>query len=142
MVIVDSSCWIEACRPRGSLEVKAGIEGLLTAYKAQLCAPVRLEVLGGAREVERRPLSLYLSIIPYRRCEPADWEHAISLAWRLRGRGLNLPWLDILIAAIALHDKRRIYTVDKHFDAMQQAIPELQLYQPHHGGRYRREDDA
>jgi predicted nucleic acid-binding protein len=48
MVIVDSSAWIESLRRNGDMRVELAVEGLLEAYEAQWCAPVRLEVLGGA----------------------------------------------------------------------------------------------
>jgi predicted nucleic acid-binding protein len=136
MVLVDSSAWIEALRRNGRIEVKLAIEGLLEAYEAQWCTPVRLEVLGGARAAERRPLSGYFSVVPYRSCTDQDWERAISLAWRLRDKGLTLPWLDVLIAAIALHDGNRVYAVDSHFESISQ-ITGLSLYHPGYGGMFR-----
>jgi len=89
MILVDSSAWIEGFRRRGSLEVKLALEGLLDAYEAQLCSPVRLEVLGGAGKSERRKLSFYFSVIPYRSCDAEDWERAIALAWKLRDSGIS-----------------------------------------------------
>ncbi|GAB4169749.1 MAG: hypothetical protein Fur0032_08420 [Terrimicrobiaceae bacterium] len=138
MVLVDSSAWIEALRRSGRLEVKLAVEGLLEAYEAQWCAPVRLEVLGGARPSERRPLGEYFSVIPYRRCTDADWERAITLAWSLRENGLTVPWLDVLIAAIALHDGTRVYAVDEHFKKISQ-LAGLPLYEPGYGGMFRAE---
>ncbi len=135
MVVVDSSAWIEGLRRAGSLEVKLALEGLLDAYKAQLCSPVRLEVLGGASATERKRLSYYFSIIPYRVCEREDWERAITLAWKLRDRGVTVPWMDVLIAAMALHDGLRVYAVDRHFTAIAESTG-LLLYQPGYGGRF------
>lgn len=136
MVIVDSSVWIEGLRRKGDLKVKVGLEGLLDAYEAQLCAPVRLEVLGGARASERKAIGQYFSVIPYRRCDPEDWERAIALAWKIRGEGLTVPWLDVLIASIAAYDAVRVYSIDKHFIAMSKIVADLRLYEPGYGGRY------
>ncbi|MEX1119951.1 MAG: PIN domain-containing protein [Terrimicrobiaceae bacterium] len=136
MVLVDSSAWIEALRRSGRLEVKLAIEGLLEAYEAQWCTPVRLEVLGGARPAERRALGGYFSVIPYRRCQDDDWERAISLVWKLRDSGLTVPWLDVLIAAIALHDGVRVYAVDAHFQHISN-LTGLALYEPGYGGMFR-----
>lgn len=135
MVLVDSSAWIEALRRAGSLEVKLAIEGLLEVYEAQWCSPVRLEVLGGARLQERRALGGYFSVIPYRRCTDEDWERAVALAWQLRDRGLTVPWLDVLIASIALQDGTRLYAVDAHFARISE-LTGLKLYQPGYGGLY------
>ena len=56
MVLVDSSVWIEGLRRKGRLDIKVALEALLEAYEAQICAPVRLEVMGGAKKEERRKL--------------------------------------------------------------------------------------
>lgn len=135
MVLIDSSVWIEALRRQGRLDVKVALEALLEAYEAQLCAPVRLEVMGGSRKEERRMIGSYFSIIPYRAVTPDDWERAISLAWRLRDAGLTVPWLDVLIASLAIHDGVRLYTIDAHFEKIEQ-IAGLALYRPGYGGSF------
>ena len=135
MVLVDSSIWIEALRRTGRLDIKVAVEALLEAYEAQLCSPVRLEVLGGARKEDRRRLGGYFSIIPHRPARPDDWERAISLAWRLRDAGITVPWNDILIAAIAIEDCVRLYTLDAHFEMISKFSP-LLLYKPGYGGSF------
>lgn len=140
MVLVDSSVWIEGLRRQGRLDVKLALEGLLDAYEAQWCSPVRLEVLGGARREERRALGAYFSVIPYRHTSAADWERAVALAWKVRDKGLTVPWLDILIAAIALHDGNRIYSIDPHFQKLA-SITGLRLYKPGYAGIYQEEED-
>ncbi len=135
MVLIDSSVWIESLRQRGRIEIKLAVENLLDVYEAQWCSPVRLEVLGGARTDERRRLGQHFSVIPYRRCTEEDWDRSISLAWHLRGHGLSIPWLDVMIAALALHDGIRLYTLDTHFDRVAE-LTELRLYKPGYGGRF------
>jgi predicted nucleic acid-binding protein len=135
MVLVDSSAWVEALRRNGRIEVKLAVEGLLEVYEAQWCSPVRLEVLGGARRAERRLLGEYFSVIPFRRCTDDDWERAISLTWKLRDGGLTVPWLDVLIASVALHDGTRVYAVDAHFQKISEQTG-LVLYEPGYGGSF------
>lgn len=138
MVLVDSSVWIEALRRNGRLDIKLAVEGLLDVYEALWCAPVRLEVLGGARPGERRRLGHHFSVIPYRRCDESDWDRAISLAWKLRDSGLTVPWMDVLIASLALHDGIRLFTLDTHFETIR-ALAGLTLYEPGYGGMFRPE---
>lgn len=138
MVLVDSSAWIEALRRNGDLRVKLAVEGLLDAYEAQWCTPIRLEVLGGARREERTRLGHWFSVIPYRPVREEDWERTISLAWRLRDGGLTVPWVDVVIAAVALHDQVRVYAVDAHFQEISRRTG-LMLYEPGYGGRYQEE---
>lgn len=135
MVLVDSSVWIEGLRRRGSLAVKLSLEGLLEAYEAQWCSPVRLEVLGGARKEERSRLGRHFSVIPYRPVREDDWERAVALAWRLRDGGLTVPWLGVLIAAVAIHDGVRLYALDAHFEEIA-ARTGLRLYRPGYGGAF------
>ena len=135
MVAVDSSVWIEALRRHGKLEVKLALEGLLEVYEAQWSTPVRLEVLGGARPDERRRLGLHFASIPYRFLTEPDWERAVALAWRLRDAGLTVPWMDVLVAALALHDDVRLYTLDAHFTRVAE-LTGLRLYRPGHAGLF------
>jgi len=141
MVLVDSSAWIESLRRNGDMRVKLAIEGLLEAYEAQWCTPVRLEVLGGARKDERTRLGHHFSVIPYRVCKEDDWERAVALAWKLRGEGLNIPWLDVLIASIAIHDKVRLYAIDAHFHEVAKLAP-LMIYRPGYGGSFNNDDEG
>jgi predicted nucleic acid-binding protein len=135
MVLVDSSIWIEALRRNGDVAVKLAVEGLLDADATVMCSPVRLEVLGAVHAQERRRMTYYLSDVTYRACDHQDWENAITLSWRLRDRGVIVPWLDVLIAAVALQDGARVYSIDKHFDMIARETGLLR-YQPGYGGVY------
>jgi predicted nucleic acid-binding protein len=135
MVLIDTSVWIESLRKRGDMLVKLAVENLLDVYEAQWCSPVRLELIGGARKEERQALAMHFSVIPYRACREDDWERALSLAWKLRQEGLSLPWMDILIAAIAIHDDVRLYSIDAHFEKIA-GLTTLKLYRPGYGGAY------
>lgn len=136
MVLVDSSAWIEGFRRKGDVRVKLALEGLLEAYEAQWCSPVRLEILGGARKDERTRLEKHFSVIPYRQCKEEDWDRAVALAWKIRGEGLNAPWLDVLIASIAIHDKIRLYAIDAHFQEISRLNTGLMLYRPGYNGMF------
>lgn len=135
MVLVDSSAWIEALRRNGDLRVKLAVEGLLDAYEALWCSPLRLEVLGGAREDERTRLGHHFSVIPCRPVREDDWERAVSLSWRLRDGGLTVPWLDVLVASVALQDGVRVYAIDAHFPEIAKRAG-LRLYVPGYGGAF------
>ncbi len=141
MVLVDSSVWIEGFRKNGRLEVKLALQSLLEAYEVQWCSPVRLEVLGGARKDERARLGRHFSVIPFRPCREDDWDRAVALAWQLRGNGLSVPWLDVVIAAIAIHDGVRLYAVDAHFQEIAR-LSGLALYRPGYGGMFAPADEA
>ena len=139
MVLVDSSVWIEAGRRDGRLEVKVALEALLEAYEAAWCSVVKLEVVGRAREEERRKLEFFFSTIPYRPITEGIWEAAKELSWHFRARGLTVPTNDMLVVALAQESNCRVYAIDAHFDEMAQHVG-LALYKPGYGGGFA--DDA
>lgn len=135
MVLVDSSIWIEAARRTGDIAVKVALEGLLEEYEAALCPPVRLEVLGGAREKERQLLARAFGVLPWVEVTPTVWHRAVDHAWRLRDAGLMVPWNDLLVATLAVEQGCRIYAKDRHFDLMTPVLG-LALYEPGYGGAF------
>jgi predicted nucleic acid-binding protein len=134
-VIVDTSVWIEASRRDGDLTYKVGLENLLEAYEAAWCSPVKLEFMGGARKEDRKKLTFWFDCIPYRSVVESHWALAKQHAWKLRDRGLTVPWNDVLIASIAIEADLRVYANDQHFETMATLLG-LRLYQPGYGGRY------
>jgi len=136
MVLVDSSVWIESLRRDGRLEVKLALENLLEEYEAAWCGPVKLEVLGGARANEHKPLEEQFSCIPYFPMTDAAWDAAKYLAWRLRDKGCHAPWNDILIATLSVQADCRIYAIDKHFELMYASGAGIRLYKAGYGGKY------
>lgn len=140
MVLVDSSIWIEALRRNGDLEAKVALEALLEEYEATLCSPVRLEVLGGARQQERAALTRWFSIVPYDALPEGTWDGALQLCWKLRDAGLTAPWNDLLVAARAIELGVRVYARDRHFEGIAQHAP-LRLYKPGYGGTFAPDDE-
>ncbi|HEX8373057.1 MAG TPA: PIN domain-containing protein [Chthoniobacterales bacterium] len=135
MVIVDSSVWIEASRPKGDLHVKVALESLLEEYEAAFCGPVKLEVLGAARQEMRKPLSFFFDIIPYVPMKDSVWESAKKMSWKLRDSGVTVPWNDVVIATIAIENNCRVYSLDKHFQEISR-LTGLALYKASYGGSY------
>jgi predicted nucleic acid-binding protein len=135
MVLVDSSVWIEATRKTGRLDVKVALESLLDEYEATICSPVRLEVLGGLRKESRKEYEAYFSILPYVAAKEEDWSVACSRAWAMADRGFRVPWYDLMIATISLRLGCRVYSIDGHFELMEQQIG-IRLYRPGYGGSY------
>jgi predicted nucleic acid-binding protein len=135
MVIVDSSIWIEAARRSGDIGAKVALECLLGEYEAVLCAPVRLEVLGGARKEERHEMDAGFQSIPFLHVLDKDWLAALKHAWAVRDRGISVPWNDLLIATLAVRTGFRVFARDKHFEAMAPILG-FALYEPGYGGSY------
>ncbi len=141
MVMVDSSVWIEAARRQGDLATKVALRALLDEYEAAWCSPVRLEVLGGARAAERRPLETFFVCIPYVACVEPDWNAAKALAWRAREAGHTLPWNDFLISATAAARGLRLYARDVHFARLAD-LGGARMYSPGYAGAFRADGEA
>jgi predicted nucleic acid-binding protein len=141
MVIVDSCVWIEASRATGDLGVKLALKTLLDRYEAAHCSPVKLEVMGGARKQERAPLAYFFLVIPYVPLLERHWEAAVLASWRLQEHGQHVPWNDLLIAVLAIENKARVYSIDKHFQTLRQELG-LRLYEPGYGGAWQPEEEG
>jgi hypothetical protein len=135
MVLVDSCIWIEASRAKGDLQVKLALEALLQENEATFCGPIKLEVLGGARQPSRKSLSFFFEAVPYIPLEESDWQRAVELNWRLRDKGLALPWNDVLIAALSRRCDCRVYSIDRHFELLRDHAG-IALYEPGYGGSF------
>jgi predicted nucleic acid-binding protein len=73
--------------------------------------------------------------MPKRAVESPRGGSAVLAAATLRGRGLTIPWSDVLVATLALTAGIRVYAHDRHFNLMAPVLG-LDLYEPGYGGRY------
>jgi len=135
MVLVDSCVWIEAGKAQGDVRVKLALRALLDEAEAGFCGPVKLEVLGAARKERRKALNFFFEVVPYVPVVEKHWDRAKELGWKLRDKGMSLPWNDVLIAAVALDSDCRVYSVDGHFEVLRD-ITGLILYQPGYAGGF------
>lgn len=61
--------------------------------------------------------------------ESPDWQILGENLYRLRKRGISVPFTDAIIATIALKHDIPIWTGDKHFLLIQSVLTGLKLYQ-------------
>ncbi len=126
MVIVDTSVWIPFFNRPSSRE-KLVLDALIDADQALLVGVVLTEILQGCRTSrERDLLTDLLRALPYLEVSQSVWVLAGDLSADLQRRGVTLPLSDLLIGAMALTHKCRVYTLDAHF----KKIPGLTLYTP------------
>lgn len=136
MVLVDSSVWIELFRRNGDLLTSLALENLIEEMQATLCGFIKLEVLGGARGVERVTIANLFTLIPYLPQTESFWDEAVKFQWLARQKGITVPWSDALLATLARKNNCRVYAKDKHFEALA-AVGLVSLYIPGTGGRYK-----
>ena len=117
--LVDTSVWIFALRKDFIPAVKDRISHLLKVNTILISGMIKLEILGGARsEKEFQRLKNRLDALDSIETTASLWENAYELAFKLRRKGITVPYTDILIAACALKREATLVHADVHFDLM------------------------
>jgi len=110
-VLADTSVFIDFFRGRPS----GAFERLLRANALLLSPYVRLELLQGLRRDEAARVGELLRGIPQVPHDPALFAAAEELIESVRGTGLNVGLVDLLIAAQARHLKATVLSADLVF---------------------------
>lgn len=119
LFLVDTSVWIFALRKDFIPEVKDRIDNLLKENAVITTGIVKLEILGGTKtEKEFQRLKTRLDALDMVETDTALWEGAYGLAFKLRRKGITVPYTDILIAECALRTEATVVHADAHFDLM------------------------
>ena len=117
LFLVDTSAWILSLRKEFLPVLKDRIEHLLKENAIVTIGLVKLELLGGTKtEKEFQRLKSRLDALDTVECDLLLWQKAVDLAFKLRRKGVIVPYTDILIAAGALKIKATVIHVDAHFD--------------------------
>jgi predicted nucleic acid-binding protein len=127
MPIIDTSAWIEYLRWTGSrtnLKVREIID-----FDAQICDPVRMELLAGARDEQHvAQLEKFLARASVINTESIDYDNAAAIYRACRRLGLTIrTHIDCLIAAIAIRTDTTLLHNDSDFDAIAQ-VTKLKIY--------------
>lgn len=125
MILVDASVVIAYLRsgdPR--------LLHLFQTHSAAICGATRAEILFGARTpTERARLVGAMSVFNYVPFAEYLWDEVGDNLSALRGRGLTLPLVDVLVATLAVHANLEVWARDQHFRQLQQVLPALRLFQ-------------
>ena len=121
-VLVDSSVWIAAARPRNPecLHLKRLIRAGEPIYVTRV---IQMEVSQGARsETELRDLWDALEGFPRIEVEEKHWALCAWNYSRCRKRGITPSSIDCLIATVAAGARIPLWTLDRAFDDMQPVV--------------------
>ncbi len=119
LFLVDTSAWIMALRKDFLPVLKDRIEHLLTENAIVTIELVKLELLGSTKtEKEFQRLKSRLDALDTVECDSPLWQEAVDLAFKLRRKGVIVPYTDILIAAGALKVHATVIHADIHFDLL------------------------
>jgi len=115
-VIVDTSIWIEFFRNPLSPEKKE-VDVLLDDDRAVLVGIVLAELLQGTRsQKEFELIKSALTALPFYEVSTQGWIKTGATASQLRKQGITIPLSDCLIAALAIENGCRVYSLDPHFE--------------------------
>ena len=118
-VLVDTSAWLFALRKDFLPEIKDRIDFLLKENLVLITGIIRLELLAGTRsEEEYNRLKRRLWGLESIATDDLLWEMACEMGFKLRRKGITVPYTDILICACALSQDCRVLHADNHFDLM------------------------
>ena len=124
MVIADSNIWIHYLR-NPKTQIGSALQALLDTDGALMVGVVLAEVLQGARtEREYTTLLPRLEAVPYEEVTKQTWSSAGRIGLQLRTEGRLIPLTDIVIAAQALEGDHQVFSLDAHFERIQ----DLKLY--------------
>jgi len=122
-IIVDTSIWIEYFK--STLSNSEFIEKGLNEGFVYITGPIISELLQGvSTKKEYIMLSQSIGAVPFFDCQYNDWITAGNISFSLRKKGIIIPLTDVVIAAVAIRNNAKIYTLDQHF----KKIPEVDLY--------------
>ncbi len=117
MIIIDSSVWLFALKKDFNPFIKEKVETILAESDVAINGIIALELLGGTRsEREYKRLKGMLDGLYYIEAIRSLWDFSSKLAYKLRRKGVTIPYTDIFIAASALKEKAVLLHADYHFD--------------------------
>jgi hypothetical protein len=115
-VLIDTSAWIASFRQAGPEQLHSYVADTLQKDLAATCPPVFLEILQGCRsETEYRRMKERFESLHFFEASAQTWETTYRIGFKLRTKGLTVPTIDILIAAIAIENRLLLLHHDRHF---------------------------
>lgn len=117
LVLIDTSVWISALRPRAAKKTKELVERILDEDRSATCGIITAELLSGTRsKKEYHELFIGLQALHYLPTPESIWHRVSELGFKLRTKGIHVPTSDLLIAQIAMDNHCILLHCDAHFD--------------------------
>lgn len=127
MILIDTSAWIASFKKTGNHELKEFMRQAIVSGLAVTSPVIILELLQGCRSVgERDALKIKLESLDILSITLSVWEQAYELGFSLRRKGLTIPTVDLIIAALAIENKSLLLHHDEHYEMMVTHYPTLQ----------------
>lgn len=115
--LLDTSVWIPVLRINSLESIRKRVDQLLKENSVAIMPIVKVELLGGTKnEIEFERLNKRLSSLLFLDMNNEVWNKASKLAYDLKRNGITVPYIDIMIAATAIHHNTTLLHLDKNFD--------------------------
>lgn len=116
-LLIDTSVWIMYFHGDCAKNLKEFIYNSITTDIVATTEIIKLEILRGAKtEKEFNQLKEEFDALAQFKIDALVWQESYKLGFSLKRRGLNVPTVDILIAASAIVNNTTVLHNDKHFD--------------------------
>jgi len=127
MILIDTSAWIASFKKVGSQELKEFMRQAVVFGHAVTSPVIILELLQGCRSVgERDALRTKFESLDILPVTQGVWEQSYELGFSLRRKGLTIPSVDLIIAALAIENKTLLLHHDDRFEMIVPHNPALQ----------------
>ncbi len=115
--LLDTSAWVPVLRINPLESLRKRVDQLLKENSVAIMPIVKVELLGGTKnEIEFERLNKRLNSLLSLDMNNEVWNKASKLAYDLKRNGITVPYIDIMIAATAIHHNTTLLHLDKHFD--------------------------
>lgn len=123
MILTDSNVFIDYWK-----NPTAEMKDIFLHNEIAVCGIIKTELLRGCNSQEEfEQITNALECFGYCNIEENDWPEIAQLFIKLRQNGVTVPFQDGVIAFLAIKNKFKLWTNDKHFKLIQVVEPELQL---------------
>lgn len=119
-LLVDTSIWIEYFKGKKSvLEIIHDKNN----FKIFITGSVITELIQGIKiQKEKERFTMCINALPKLQIDNNDWVNAGNLGNSLRKKGITVPLADLIIFSIAKKNNCALFTLDKHFPIIKNAI--------------------
>jgi predicted nucleic acid-binding protein len=127
MILIDTSAWVASFKKTGDEGLKEFMRQAVVSGLAVTSPIIMLELLQDCRSVgERDALRTKLESLDILPLNQDIWEQAYELGFSLRRKGLTIPTVDLIIAALAIGNKSLLLHHDEHYEMIVPHSPILQ----------------
>lgn len=119
-LLVDTSIWIEYFK--GKKKVLDIIHDK-NNFEIFITGPIITELIQGIKtQKEKARFTICINALPKLQIDDNDWVNAGNLGNSLRKKGITVPLLDLIIFSIAKKNNCVLFTLDKHFQIIKDAL--------------------